>query len=75
MTSAAPSSIAPSPIDESRQRIDLAHNMIEVHGPAAAQVARENARAAAVAGQAAQARSWLRTLDIIQRLARSCPQS
>lgn len=71
----APSSIAASQVDESRQRIDLANSMIEVHGPSAAQVARENARAAAVAGQAAQARSWLRTLDIIQRLARSRPQS
>ena len=65
----------PSPIDESRQRMDLACDMIAVHGPGAAQVARENARAAAVAGQAAQARHWLRTLDIIQRMARSGSRS
>ena len=64
---AAPSSA----IDESRRRIDLARDMIAVHGAEAAQVARENARLAAVAGQALQARDWLRTLDIIQRLARA----
>jgi hypothetical protein len=49
--------------------------MIAVHGVGAAPVARENARSAAVAGRAAQARDWLRTLDIIQRLARSRPRS
>jgi len=60
---------APPPaIDESGRRRDLARDMIAVHGPEAARVARENARLAAVAGQAAQARDWLRTLDIIQRL-------
>lgn len=64
---AAPSSA----IDESRRRIDLARDMIAVHGPVAAQVARENARLAAVAGQALHARDWLRTLDIIQRLVRA----
>ena len=53
---------APPPaIDESGRRRDLARDMIAVHGP-------EAARVAAVAGQAAQARDWLRTLDIIQRL-------
>ena len=63
---------APPPtIDESRRRIDLARDMIAVHGPEAARVARENARLAAMAGQAAQARDWLRTLDIIQRLVRA----
>jgi hypothetical protein len=75
MTAAPPPSLAPSPIDESRQRVDLARDMIEVHGPGAAQVARENARAAAVGGQALEARRWLRTLDIIQQLARSSPPS
>ena len=45
----------------------LAHDMIEVHGTRAAAVARENARAAALAGQAMQAKSWIRVLGIIQR--------
>lgn len=60
-----------TPIGEARQRVDLARDMIAVHGPGAAQVARENTRAAAVTGRAAQARHWLRTLDVIQRMARS----
>ena len=58
----------PSAVDEAERRRDLARDMIAVHGPEAAHVARENARLAAVAGQATQARDWLRTLDIIQRL-------
>jgi len=45
----------------------LARDMIDVHGKEAATVARGNARAAAVAGQAIQARSWIRILGIIQR--------
>jgi hypothetical protein len=45
----------------------LARDMIDVHGREAATVARGNARAAAVAGQAIQARSWIRVLGIIQR--------
>jgi hypothetical protein len=45
----------------------LAHDMIEVHGTRTAAVARENARAAALAGQAMQAKSWIRMLGIIQR--------
>jgi hypothetical protein len=45
----------------------LAHDMIEVHGSGAATVARENARTAALAGQATQAKSWIRVLGIIQR--------
>ena len=45
----------------------LAHDMIEVHGTRTAAVARENARAAALAGQAVQAKSWIRVLGIIQR--------
>ena len=45
----------------------LAHDMIDVHGWEAATVARGNARAAALAGQAIQARSWIRVLEIIQR--------
>ena len=47
----------------------LAHDMIDVHGREAATVARGNARAAALAGQAIQARSWIRVLGIIQRQA------
>jgi hypothetical protein len=45
----------------------LARDMIDVHGVEAATVARENARAAALAGQAMQAKSWIRVLGIIQR--------
>jgi hypothetical protein len=45
----------------------LAHDMIDVHGREAAKVARGNARAAALAGQAIQARSWIRVLGMIQR--------
>jgi hypothetical protein len=45
----------------------LVHDMIEVHGAQAATVARENARAAALAGQGMQARSWIRVLGLIQR--------
>jgi hypothetical protein len=41
--------------------------MIDVHGREAATVARGNARAATLAGQAIQARSWIRVLGIIQR--------
>jgi hypothetical protein len=47
--------------------IDLAHAMIEVHGSRAAGVARENARAAAVAGQVAPAKNWLKVVEAIQR--------
>jgi len=42
-------------------------NMIDVHGKKAATVARENARAAALAGQPTQAKYWIRVLGIIQR--------
>jgi hypothetical protein len=45
----------------------LARDIIEVHGQEAATVARENARGAALAGQAAQAKLWIRVLGIIQR--------
>jgi hypothetical protein len=45
----------------------LARDMIDVHGWEAATVARRNARAAALAGQAIQARSRIRVLGIIQR--------
>jgi hypothetical protein len=45
----------------------LARDMIEVHGMEAATVARKNARGAALAGQATQAKSWIQVLGIIQR--------
>jgi hypothetical protein len=44
----------------------VARDMIEVHGTEASTVARENARAAARASQAALAKSWIRVLGIIQ---------
>jgi hypothetical protein len=46
---------------------DLARDMIDVHGKEAATVARENARAAALAGQAEKAKFWIRVLGAIQR--------
>jgi hypothetical protein len=48
----------------------LASDMIDVHGREAATVARGNARAAALAGQAVQAKSWIRVLGIIQQAGR-----
>jgi hypothetical protein len=46
---------------------NLARDMIDVHGKKAATVARQNARAAALAGQAEKARAWIRVLGTIQR--------
>ena len=46
---------------------NLARDMIEVHGKRAATVACESARAAALAGQAEKAKSWIRVLGTIQR--------
>ena len=51
--------------DSDEQR--LARSIIEVHGMEAATVARGNARGSALAGQLAQAKSWIRVLGIIQR--------
>ena len=45
----------------------LARDLIEVHGNEAPSVARGNARAAALAGQPALAKSWIRVLSMIQR--------
>ncbi|MGA7865151.1 MAG: hypothetical protein WCA23_14405 [Stellaceae bacterium] len=45
----------------------LARDMIDVHGSESATVARGNARAAAVAGQAEKAKSWIGVLGIIQK--------
>jgi hypothetical protein len=44
-----------------------ARGIIEVHGDAAATVARDNATSAALAGQAVQAKSWIKVLSIIQQ--------
>jgi hypothetical protein len=52
--------------DESDERT-VARDMIEVHGVEAPTVARENARGAALAGQVAGAKSWIRVLGLIQR--------
>jgi hypothetical protein len=60
---------AERPADFARDSDALARDMIDVHGPAAAGVARENARVAAVAGRAVEARNWLRLVDAIQRRA------
>ena len=53
--------------DVARDSDALARDMIDVHGPSAVGVARENARAAAVAGRAVEARNWLRMVDTVQR--------
>ena len=45
----------------------LARGIIDVHGMEAATIVRGNARGAALAGQLAQAKSWIRVLGIIQR--------
>jgi len=45
----------------------LARDLVEVHGDEAPAVARGNARTAALAGQPALAKSWIRVLSIIQR--------
>ena len=45
----------------------LARSIIDVHGGQAANIVRGNARGAALAGQLAQAKSWIRVLGIIQR--------
>jgi hypothetical protein len=52
--------------DESEERT-VARDMIEVHGVEASTVARENARGAALAGQVAGAKSWIRVLGLIQQ--------
>jgi hypothetical protein len=54
-------------MDDSSAHDKLAYDMIDVHGQQAATVARENARAAALAGQAEKAKSWIRVLGAIQR--------
>ena len=45
----------------------LAHDMIEVHGAESSTLARDNARAAALAGQVVRAKSWIRVLGLIHR--------
>ena len=45
----------------------LARDLIEVHGNEAPTIARGNARTAALAGQPALAKSWIRVLSTIQR--------
>jgi hypothetical protein len=44
-----------------------ARAIIDVHGDGAATVARDNAKSAALAGQAVQAKSWIKVLSIIQQ--------
>jgi hypothetical protein len=45
----------------------LARDMIEVHGVEASEVARANARTAALAGAVVSAKRWIRVLEVIQR--------
>jgi hypothetical protein len=53
-------------MDDAYDDDKLARDMIDVHGWEAATVARANARAAALAGQAEKAKSWIRVLGTIQ---------
>ena len=55
--------IEPNEIDIST----LARDIAEVHGKRAAAIARENARTAALAGQPARAKVWIKVLGVIQR--------
>jgi hypothetical protein len=54
-------------MEEASDDDKLARDMFDVHGWEAATVARDNARAAALAGQAEKAKSWIRVLGTIQR--------
>jgi hypothetical protein len=56
-----------TPMTDGSDAHQLALDIIDVHGREAPTVARENARAAAIAGQAERAKSWIRVLEIIQR--------
>ena len=51
----------------------LAHDIVAVHGTGAAAVARQNARSAALAGQPAQAKSWIAVLSCIQQQSEAEP--
>jgi hypothetical protein len=55
------------PMTDGSDDHQLALDMIDVHGREAPAIARENARAAALAGQATQAKYWIRVLGTIQR--------
>jgi hypothetical protein len=46
----------------------LAHDMVDVHGASAADVARENVHAAALAGHRPQTRHWIRVLGMTQQI-------
>jgi hypothetical protein len=52
------------------REMQLARDMLDVHGAAAAGVARDNALAAARAGQFIEGRKWLRLVELIQRRTR-----
>ena len=54
-------------MEEALHDDDLAGAMIAVHGDGAAGVARSKARGAAVAGQLASARNWLKVVAAIQQ--------
>jgi hypothetical protein len=47
----------------------LATDMVDVHGTRADEIARANARQAALAGRAGEARQWIEVLRAIQRRA------
>ena len=56
-----------SAADGAADERSLARDMLGVHGLKAAIVARDNARAAALAGQRPQAKFWIRVLGLIQQ--------
>ena len=59
-------STSPMMAEDSDEQL-LARSIIDVHGGQAANIVRGNARGSALAGQLAQAKSWIRVLGIIQR--------
>ena len=65
--SGIPLNPVPAEMPQHADESDLARDMIAVHGIEAATVARNNARAMALAGQRAKAKFWIRVLGTIQR--------
>jgi hypothetical protein len=61
------SSIVTRTVDGDDEQL-LAQDMINGHGALAADVARDNVRAAVLAGQRPQTRHWIRVLGMIQQI-------
>ena len=63
----APDDVEPESVPAGEYHDNLARDMIDVHGHGAVNVARANARNAAMAGRTEQVRKWLAVVDGIQR--------